>query len=413
VTQAGLIDSLGRRTYAFSGEEVPMITTTRSALVIFGLLAICCGSSSNENRPSILAPTGVAATAGDGHATVSWTASSGAASYNVYYAASAVVSKASGSKVAGATSGGAVTGLTNGTAYYFVVTAVNAGGESAESSPAATATPHESFDGDWVACWNDLDGTTDYRERYTIAGNSGSVSLIEYATSDFNCDGDPTSDISEPVTIAYGAQVTANLGTPMYLATQVDITLLRPPVETLYTLFYRGNYGSIAWLSLGVDYTGALDGSAPALRPVSLDAIGRRLQTDPVASDLTGEWRYCPLAGDGAIVTINAVTGTFDATKFTGTCADNVVKEHVSGTYTLAAPVYANFEGFTVTALAVDLHIAAPSVRNVYTTLWVDVDNAVSLHSLFMGDDTIHGMDGSTATLRPRVLQMSKAYARQ
>ncbi len=87
------------------------------------------------------APTGVVATPGDGQVTVAWTATQGATSYNLYWSSSAGVSKASGTKVPGVTSGHVVTGLTNGTAYYFVVTAQSSAGESAESSPAASATP--------------------------------------------------------------------------------------------------------------------------------------------------------------------------------------------------------------------------------------------------------------------------------
>ncbi len=87
-----------------------------------------------------LTPAGVSAAAGNGSAAVSWTASAGAAFYNVYYKTTAGVTTANGTKVTGATSGGAITGLTNGTPYYFVVTAVNAGGESAVSSE-VSATP--------------------------------------------------------------------------------------------------------------------------------------------------------------------------------------------------------------------------------------------------------------------------------
>ncbi len=90
--------------------------------------------------PAPGAPTGVLASGGNGQAVVSWTAVTGAVSYNVYYRTSAGVTTVNGTKVANAVSGGAITGLTNGAAYYFVVTAANAGGESPVSSE-ASATP--------------------------------------------------------------------------------------------------------------------------------------------------------------------------------------------------------------------------------------------------------------------------------
>ena len=89
-------------------------------------------------------PTGLAATAGNQQVGLTWSASSGAASYNVKR---------------GTASGGPYTqaanptgtnytdsGLTNGTPYYYVVSAVNSAGESANSSQ-VSATPAGSGSG--------------------------------------------------------------------------------------------------------------------------------------------------------------------------------------------------------------------------------------------------------------------------
>jgi len=96
--------------------------------------------------PSALpaAPTGLTATAGNAQAALSWTASSGATSYNVYQGTS---SGAEGSTpvARGVTATTyTVTGLTNGTAYYFTVVAVNNAGASGPSNE-ATATPSIEF----------------------------------------------------------------------------------------------------------------------------------------------------------------------------------------------------------------------------------------------------------------------------
>jgi hypothetical protein len=86
-----------------------------------------------EQSPA--APTGLAASPGDGEATLTWTASSGATNY---YVKQSLVSGNSYTVVA--TNAGVAftnTGLSNGTIYYYVVSAVNAAGESTNSVEAS------------------------------------------------------------------------------------------------------------------------------------------------------------------------------------------------------------------------------------------------------------------------------------
>lgn len=98
------------------------------------------GSSAPPAPPSVAAPGGVAAAAKDGYVTLNWNAVSGVTSYNLYWSTTNGVTKANGAKLTGVSSPMNHSGLVNGTAYYYVVTAVNASGESVESTQ-ATATP--------------------------------------------------------------------------------------------------------------------------------------------------------------------------------------------------------------------------------------------------------------------------------
>jgi fibronectin type 3 domain-containing protein len=83
-------------------------------------------------------PTGLTGTPGDGQVALAWNASAGAASYRVKRA---TASGGPYALVASPTSTSHTDmGLTNGDTYYYVVSAVNAGGESADSSQ-VSATP--------------------------------------------------------------------------------------------------------------------------------------------------------------------------------------------------------------------------------------------------------------------------------
>jgi Glycoside hydrolase family 44/Fibronectin type III domain len=88
------------------------------------------------NPPS--APTGLQATPGNAQVSLSWTASTGATSYHVKRS----TTNGSGYAQVGAptTTSFVDSGLTNGTVYYYVVSALNSAGESANSAQAA-ATP--------------------------------------------------------------------------------------------------------------------------------------------------------------------------------------------------------------------------------------------------------------------------------
>ena len=118
-------------------------------------------------------PGGVAAFAGDGEVTVSWSAVGGAEGYTLFWSTAPGVTPANGNALAGVSSPYLHTGLSNGTSYYYVVTASNANGTSAASSqvtamplaggpsidpPWAGATPQQvvafDYDGAETTFWN-------------------------------------------------------------------------------------------------------------------------------------------------------------------------------------------------------------------------------------------------------------------
>jgi hypothetical protein len=111
---------------ARSCDNVGNVSTTASQLVSIG-------------PPST--PTISSAQSGNQKVTINFGTVSGATSYKVYYKTSSGVTT-SDSSVSGTSSPIEVTGLTNGTTYYFAITASHNGGESSLSSVSnATPTP--------------------------------------------------------------------------------------------------------------------------------------------------------------------------------------------------------------------------------------------------------------------------------
>ena len=105
------------------------------------------GTSGNSNQASATpagvtipaAPTNLAATAGNAQASLTWTASAGATSYTVRRSTTSGTGYATVASNLTATNY-VNTGLTNGTQYFFVVTATNTAGTSGNSNQ-ASATP--------------------------------------------------------------------------------------------------------------------------------------------------------------------------------------------------------------------------------------------------------------------------------
>src|ERR1700689_567731 len=127
---------MGKLMFRGSRFRFAAIAVTAALVILTG-----CGGGNSGSGGGIVdppAPTGLIATAGNAQVSLSWTASSGATSYHV---------KRSTTTDSGYTQVGAPTtasytdtGLTNGIQYFYVVSAVNSAGESANSAQ-VNATP--------------------------------------------------------------------------------------------------------------------------------------------------------------------------------------------------------------------------------------------------------------------------------
>ena len=154
---------------------------------------LCTSTMDNVTVGPPAQPTGLSATPGSKQVALSWTASPGAASYNLKRA---TVNGGPYPTVTNVTATSYTTpGLTNGTTYYFVVSALNVGGESANSSQ-VSATPTNR-------------PPVLVNDGYTV--NEDSTSNLAVLVNDSDPDGTPLTLVSVSTTNGTAAAVGTNV----------------------------------------------------------------------------------------------------------------------------------------------------------------------------------------------------------
>jgi len=188
-------------------------TSSLLTLLLLVFLAGCGSVSSNGGgggggtQPPA-APAGLQATAGNAQISLTWNSSAGATSYNVKRS---TTNGGPYTTVASPTTASYTnTGLTNGTPYYYVVTAVNSAGESNPSSQ-ATATP--TAPGTVPAVPTGLQATAGNAQISLIWNASSGATSYNVKRSTTN--GGPYTTVASPTTAAY-TNIGLTNGTPYY-----------------------------------------------------------------------------------------------------------------------------------------------------------------------------------------------------
>ena len=221
-------------------------------------------------------PTGLTATAGNAQVTLSWTASSGATSYNVKRS----TTNGSGYQTIGSptTASFTNTGLTNGTTYFYVVSAVNGAGESgnstpASATPAAAPQPPAAPTGLTASAgnalvsltWTASGGATSYHVKRSTTNGSGYAQVGAPTAASFSDTGVTNGTtyyyvVSAMNAVGEGANSTQASATPAAPAGTADVTITIDPSQTkpispyIYGInFFSGNAGASPLLTFDRD----------------------------------------------------------------------------------------------------------------------------------------------------------------
>jgi hypothetical protein len=192
-------------------------------LSLFAMLLACSacsnsGSNSANNgdgNSAPAAPSNLSAAAGNQQASLTWTAGGGAASYNVKRGTASGGPYTTVGSPAGTTY--ADTSLTNGTAYYYVVTAVNMTGESGNSNQ-ATATPKAAP----IAPVAPLNLTATGGNQQVSLAWTASTGATSYNVRRAATNGGPYTTVASPAGTSYTDTTVTNGTTYYYVVTAVS-----------------------------------------------------------------------------------------------------------------------------------------------------------------------------------------------
>ncbi|MDB6067603.1 MAG: Fibronectin type domain protein [Pedosphaera sp.] len=228
------------------------------------------GESANSSEASATpnvppaAPTGLTATAGTNQVALSWTGSAGAVSYNVKRS----TTSGSGYSTIG-TMTDPTTAYTDSTAvkftqYFYVISAVNAYGEGANSSPEATATPLGSYGPSAYESFNYATGTLANNTPSTANGFAGNWSVSAFPTivAGLTYTNLPTTANAYQHAAA-GAQTTENLATPLSSGTKFISFLFKGSGNSggdTVGVFFKGNNANSLFAGFRVPDTGITTG---------------------------------------------------------------------------------------------------------------------------------------------------------
>jgi len=198
--------------------------------------------------PAPAAPTNLTATAGNGQVVLSWAASAGASSYNIYRGMS---SEGETQLTTGiATTGFTDSGVTNASTYFYEVTAANGAAESARSNE-VTVTPTAGFTASASTTALSLAGTTGQATSVLTITPNGDVRTLSFACGNlpaaYSCGFAPSTlplsgvSTQQKVTMTVSAQ-TSSVGTGRPLSRETGRVLLGSliPACFLMTIFIPG-----------------------------------------------------------------------------------------------------------------------------------------------------------------------------